>query len=90
MKIEIDGDVYFIAERLKEIDFNYFILYNTKKKCYEIHHHGQSDTYCLTVPYDELDERTIDFVNKTRVENRDRLFAELEKENLKIRGNYEG
>lgn len=89
MNIEIVHDVYYIAERLKEIDFNYFILYNTKRKKYEIHHTGQSDTYCLTVPYDELDARTIDFVNQTRVENRDRLLKELDEENKK-RGVYEG
>ena len=89
MNIEIVHDVYYIAERLKEIDFNYFILYNTKRKKYEIHHTGQSDTYCLTVPYDELDARTIDFVNQTRVENRDRLLKELDEENKK-RGVYQG
>ena len=89
MNIEIVHDVYYIAERLKEIDFNYFILYNTKRKKYEIHHAGQSDTYCLTVPYDELDACTIDFVNQTRVENRDRLLKELDEENRK-RGVYEG
>ena len=89
MNIEIVHDVYYIAERLKEIDFNYFILYNTKRKKYEIHHTGQPGTYCLTVPYDELDARTIDFVNQTRVENRDRLLKELDEENKK-RGVYEG
>ena len=89
MLIEIKNDVYFISERLKEVDFNYFILYNTKKRKYEIHHKAQSDTYCLTVPFDELDARTIDFVNQTRVENRDRLFKEMDEENKK-RGVYEG
>ena len=88
MLIEIKNDVYYISQRLKEIDFKYFILYNTKKKKYEIHHSGQSDTYCLTVPFDELDSRTIHFVNQTRVENRDRLLKELDEENRK-RGVYE-
>ena len=72
MLIEIKHDVFYVAERLKEIDFN----------------SGQSDTYCLTVPYDELDARTVNFVNQTRVENRDRLLKELDEENRK-RGIYE-
>ncbi len=88
MILEIKNDVYYIAERLKEIDFKYFILYDTKKQKYEIHHKGQSDTYCLTVPFDELDARTVDFVNQTRVENRDRLLKELDEENRR-RGVYE-
>ena len=45
MLIEIKHDVFYVAERLKEIDFKYFILYNTDKKKYEIHHSGQTDTY---------------------------------------------
>ena len=88
MLIEIKHDVFYVAERLKEIDFKYFILYNTDKEKYEIHHSGQSDTYCLTVPYDELDARTVNFVNQTRVENRDRLLKELDEQNRK-RGIYE-
>lgn len=88
MLIEIKHDVFYVVERLKEIDFKYFILYNTDNKKYEIHHSGQSDTYCLTVPYDELDARTVNFVNQTRVENRDRLLKELDEENRK-RGIYE-
>lgn len=88
MLIEVKNDVYFIADRLKEVDENYFILFNTKKQHYEVHHKAQSDTYCLTVPYAELDERTIVFVNQTRVENRDRLIRELDEENKK-RGVYE-
>ena len=89
--IEITNDVLFVTDRLKEIDFNYFIVYNLKRKVYEVHHKGQKDTYVLTVPFSELDERTVDFVNKTRVENRDRLLRELEIENQKLekRGIYE-
>lgn len=42
MILEIKNDVYYIAERLKEIDFKYFILYDTKKQKYEIHHKPQT------------------------------------------------
>ena len=82
MLVEIQNDVYFISSRVKEIDKDYQIFFNTNRKVFEIHNKGQiGDSYCLTVPYSLLDERTVKNVRKTRVENRKKLFEELEKSN---------
>ena len=77
----IDSDTFYICERLKEIDETYFIIYNFSKEKFEVHSYAQKDTYCLTVPFDVLDERTIDYVLKTRSSNMDNLIKEMDKEN---------
>ena len=85
MLIEIENDVYFILDRLKEIDKNYQIFFNTKRNVFEVHSIGQiGGSYCLTVPYKILDKRTLDLVNKTKRENSERLFEEMERENKKL------
>lgn len=82
MLIEILNDVFFVGKRLKEIDENYCIFFNDKKNKFEIHNIGQiGGSYCLTVPFQYLDERTVEFVRKTRVENRKKLIEEMDKEN---------
>ena len=82
MLIEINNDIYFIKQRIKEMDEGYKIFYNTKRKKYEIHNVNQiGNSYALTVPYNILDNRTVEFVKKTRIENRNALFEEIEKNN---------
>lgn len=90
MLIEILDDVFFIEQRIKEIFSGYRIFFNTKKQKFEIHNVGQiGGSYCLTVPFQHLDERTLDLVLKTRIENKVKLIDEIDKENEKIRKNYE-
>lgn len=80
--LTIDTDNLFISERLKQIDESYFILYNLNNKKFEIHSSMQSNnTYCLTIPFDRLDERTLCYARKTRAENLDRLMEEMDKQN---------
>ncbi len=83
-KILIENDLYCIAERLKEIEPHYFILYNRSLERYEVHNSLQKDnTYALTVPYDRLDARTVEYVRKTRRERFKHLIEEMERENEK-------
>lgn len=85
MLIEIKNDVYFILSRLREIDEDYQIFYNTRRKVFEVHNKAQiGDSYSLTVPYGVLDSRLIELVRKTRVENSKKLFEEIDKQNEQI------
>lgn len=78
----IDSDTYFINERLKEIDKDYFVAFNLKNSKYEVHVKNQrGGSYAFTIPYEELDERTVSLALKTRVENRDKIMKEIEREN---------
>lgn len=85
MLIEILNDVLFIGNRLREIDSDYRIFYNNKKDKFEVHNIGQvGDSYCLTVPFQYLDGRTVEIVRKTRIENRKKILEEIDKNNEKI------
>ena len=78
----IENDLFGIAGRLKAIDPSYFVAYNYELKRFEIHSKSQrGGSLCLVVPYNRLDERTVRLALKTRAERRERLFAEMEREN---------
>lgn len=79
---EIYSDCLDIVKRLKEIDKDYFVMYNLERKTFELHNHAQErDTFCLTLPFDSLDERAITLTKKTLSVKRDELFKEMEEEN---------
>lgn len=82
---EVKGDLYSIADRLKEIDNGYFIFYSYKNKRHEVHNTNQrGHTLSLIVPYSVLDERTVRLVRKTRAERVKSLIEEMERENARI------
>ncbi len=82
MNIKIQNDVYNIANRIKEIDRNYFIVYNTSKRNFEIHSLSQiGNSYCLTLPYKELDARALQHVQTTKTKNIDKILNQIEAEN---------
>ena len=75
---EIYSDCLDIVKRLKEIDKDYFVVYNIERKTFELHNRAQErDTFCLTLPYDTLDERAIFLTKKTLSKKRDELFKEI-------------
>ncbi len=81
-QILLEGDPFYIAERIKEIDENYFLVFNKRKKSFELHNSAQrSSTFALTIPYECLDERTIFLARKTRRENIDKLIEEMDRQN---------
>ena len=81
MLYEIKNDVFDISNRIKQIDDNYFVVLNTQRKKYEIHYKRCKNTYELTIPFDELDARTVEFVRKTRMANKAKILEEIEKNN---------
>ena len=88
MLIRILADNLFVTQRLKEIDSTYFIVFNTKEKRYEVHSSGQAEnTFCVGLPFSELDERAVNFVLKTRAENIERIIENIEKNNKIIEKN---
>jgi hypothetical protein len=83
--ILVESDVMDITKRLRKIDKNYFVMFNPRTQKYELHNAEQRDvTLCLNLPFDELDSRTIDHVQKYRIENLKKIIAEMEANNLKI------
>ncbi len=88
MKILIESDVFDITKRIKEIDDGYFICYNLKQKKYELHNQNQEHSYCLTIPYRNLDDRIIDLINMTKVANIDNIIADIDRNNSIVEQNH--
>lgn len=81
---EIESDCLDIIKRIKAVDEDYFVVFDLDKKKFELHNKSQGgNTYCLTFPFDSLDERAVTLVLKTRVQNSDALFEEMQRENEK-------
>lgn len=70
-----------IPERLREYNENLFMCFNRHEQRFEIHSLEQSDSYCTTIPYKDLDARTIRWVwqNDIRVHGKE-IFRRLERE----------
>ena len=82
---EIYSDCQDIIKRLKEIDKDYFVVYNLNRKTFELHNRAQEEgTFCLTLPFDTLDERTIDLTLRTQSFKRDELIKELDAEKERL------
>jgi hypothetical protein len=80
----VDSDCLDVVERLRGIDKDYFLVLNLDKNKFELHCSSQyPQTYCLTFPYEVIDERMVDMALKTRVERSDEIFKELEREEEK-------
>jgi len=78
----LDGDLFDITSRIKEIDSGYFVVHDNKYRRYEVHSRSQKgNTFCFVVSYDRLDARVLEMARKTRVERLDKLLKEAEKSN---------
>jgi len=73
----IENDVFCIAQRLRELNPEYRVLYNDR---FEVHTNGLE----FVVPFDTLDERTIEHAYKTRIENFDDLKSKMDFDNDKL------
>ena len=81
MRIKITHDVYDIANRIKDIDRWYYIVFNTSKGDFEVHNSKQVDTtYCVTLPYKTLDERALNYVYHTRVDNIENILEDIDRD----------
>lgn len=83
--ILIENDVYGIVDRLREIDSGYFVVFNPDTQRFELHHSEQVDgSYCLTFPYEELDERAVTKTLETSSARAKIIRAEMIAHNEKI------
>ena len=77
--IEVETNVFDIPQRVKAYDSRMFVVRNTKRNTWEIHStENVGDTYCFTVPYAQLDCRTLDKIRENDIRNRgDNIFKEM-------------
>ncbi len=78
---KISHDLFCIAKRLKSIDKRYELFFNRKKNSYEIYANGAMQ---MALPFERLDARTLMYARKTRLENLEKIIAEIEEENARL------
>ncbi len=78
---KIERDLFGIAKRLKSIDRRYELFFNRKKNRYEIYANGAMQ---MALPFERLDARTLTYARKTRLENLEKIIAEIEEENARL------
>lgn len=78
MKIAINNDLLDISARLREIKPSYGIVFNTENQKFEVTDEGKT---VLVLPYENLDERTLERVFETRCENVFEIIKRVDKEN---------
>lgn len=84
-RILIEGNVFDIPQRLKDIDKDFFVALNIKTQDFELHHEGQPhSTYCLTFPFGQLDSRAIDLVRERTAARGQDIMQEINKHNEAI------
>ncbi|MFV0515776.1 MAG: hypothetical protein ACK5MV_00050 [Aminipila sp.] len=83
----IEHDVCSIADRIKEIEKEYFIVFNVLRDKYEVHSTANigHDTYCFTVPYKELDGRTLEYCRQTRNDRNVNHYCKMKEKNEMIK-----
>ena len=77
----IRHDLFGIAKRLKSIDRRYELFFNRKKNRYEIYANGAMQ---MALPFERLDARALSYARKTRLENLEKIIAEIEEENARL------
>ena len=84
MTIKIEHDPFYVVERLREIDPSYYVVYNCDKCQYEVHSTEQmGSSFCFSVKFPNLDERTVTLALRTRSEKVEEIIKALDEENEK-------
>lgn len=82
--ILVDSNVFNIPERIRDIDPDYFVIFNPKTQKYELHHRKQDVSFCVEFPFDELDGRAVEYVNETKIERIRSIKRQMEEKNRLI------
>jgi hypothetical protein len=80
----LENSICDIPKRLEEIDPSLFVCFNKITQRYEVHslaNHGT--TFCFSVPYSELDARTIEVFRRSNLKTRSvkEIIQEMDREN---------
>lgn len=78
MKILIKNDVFDIASRLREINKDFRVYFDTDRQKFIV---MRNNVLELIFPFEELDERAIKHARYTSVQNIEKIIYDLEKEN---------
>ena len=78
-------NVYDIPVRLKQVNGDFFVMFNTKTQKYEVHCSSQPfDTLACVLPFDELDARALTYVRQYSRERTEHIAEEIERYNEEL------
>lgn len=84
MKIRIREDLFDISSRIKEVDKNYYIIYDTKKRRYEVHSAMQKDNSFCFVVGKRLDYYAIVKAQKTSIKWLKNIIKNIDEDNKRV------
>lgn len=74
-----------IPVRLKEVNRDFFVMFNTKLQKYEIHCASQPEsTLACVLPFDALDNRAVQYARQYSRERTENLAREIEEYNERL------
>jgi hypothetical protein len=86
--LPIFSHIHDIPRRVRDYDASFFVVFNKNSQKYEVHSldYPGDDTHSLTVPFEELDARTLEHIwtNDIRVHGNE-IFKRLELSEEKAR-----
>lgn len=80
MKQKIFSDAFNISKRVKQIDKNYYLVFNFKTNKFELYSKLYTGVV-LTLPYDQLDFRSLNFIRKKLTKSNEEVLKEVELHN---------
>ena len=84
-RIPVLNNVYDIPVRLKEVNRDFFCMFNTREQKFEIPDASQlGTTLACVLPFDELDARAISYVREFARERLAIVAAEIERYNAEL------
>ena len=84
-RIPVLINIYDIPVRLKQVNRDFFVMFNTRIQKYEVHCSSQPfDTLACVLPFDELDARALEYVRQYSRERTERLAEEIERYNEEL------
>ena len=81
MYTEVTSDLFCIAQQLKQINEDYRVFWNNRDERFEVF---TPPTLAFVVPFERLDQRTLDYARKTRKQNADLIEQEIAAHNADI------
>lgn len=84
-RIPVLTNIYDIPVRLKEVNRDFFVMFNTRIQKFEIHCASQPfDTLACVLPFEELDARALQYVREFSRERTQHLAEEIERYNEEL------
>lgn len=88
-KQRVFTDVFNVSGRLRELNKNYYLMYDVVTNRYEVHNDEYKPaTLAFSIPYDRLDARTVEYVAVQMGKRPYEVLEEIERNNERIEREY--